>query len=205
MAGAVAALVLFTSFSWVANFNFFYANFMSGDLAAERYQLALDTFDDNMKKAETAIAKEATPSADLRRAVETEMRLLGNEIKDQVKPGIGPRAKEHIANVRELLKKLGTDATEPAHGNKAKKDDEAFIAEFEKRVRAALGSLDAQTPWAQAQQSVAGAIAAKRKLQSGIEQSASPERKVAAVRELGDLTRGVERGVRQAFEIQNRP
>lgn len=58
LVGAAALVLLFTSFSMVSSYSFFYTNVMRDRLAQERVLEAKRTFDDNLIAAETAVRQE---------------------------------------------------------------------------------------------------------------------------------------------------
>lgn len=92
-------------FSAMSNFNYFYSNFMTANVAQSAYSDAYHRFEDNMDVAAGALVSDPL-YADVARDrayVEQELINLRSEATDPNNPGIGPKARGHMTNIEARL------------------------------------------------------------------------------------------------------
>jgi hypothetical protein len=97
----ILVLFMFTTFSAISNFNFFYTNYMRDRLAAERLDYASMKLANNIAQAEMVLNGELKPTT-REQQIRQELRNLKNEINDITK-GFGPRAQDHLNNIKKYL------------------------------------------------------------------------------------------------------
>jgi hypothetical protein len=100
---AFMLLPLAASFS--SHFNYFYTHAMRERVAVDQLEAAYQRFDESMQAADLALRSTSTNRSreQLATNVNRSMRALRDQISDPLNPGLGPEAREHVAQIYGLL------------------------------------------------------------------------------------------------------
>lgn len=116
--GGLLILMLGGLFSFVSNFNYLYSNLMRKDVAAETIVASHAVFQQNLIRAQSSLR--SAPSrreAAVRRAeFENQLDQLNQQINDPGNPGVGPRAREHIQRLEQIVGAEMTALRQPGKG-----------------------------------------------------------------------------------------
>jgi hypothetical protein len=123
-------------FSTASNFNFFYTQYIEQSFSKANYLRAVNQFEQNIRSAVRRLSEDPDIN-------ETEQRLselgtlklnLRKQVLDPGRPGVGPRAREIVENIRRLLPQM-TDIAPPSI-NSSTDELEEWVDRFETLVDA---------------------------------------------------------------------
>lgn len=114
----LALLLIGASLSFVSNFNHLYTQAMQRDVATLTMAQSYDNFHANLSSARVSLTKapQYREIQEQRQALDSELEQLYEQITDPNNSGIGPRARQHIDRVYEILGRRLTQYARPGRG-----------------------------------------------------------------------------------------
>lgn len=203
--GAVLVLMLFTAFSWISNFHFFYKNFAESDLAGKRFAEATRAFDKNVADAQIAVRGEER-LGEVRRAIEQDLRNLREQLDNSLKKGCGQECRKHVQDIYAHVARIPARVTplaEPAPGAAAAVNDR-FFTDIQRLVLNELVSAEKEDPWRKALASIDKERAGKADILKAVGPAdrATAASYLKGINDLADATRRVDLMLAQVFSEQ---